>query len=70
MTLVKVNARTRIDTQVYSKEYLRGTDTSVDKFDGELFGKLINKVMRRNILIMMLNILTGEKVCDKIEHVQ
>jgi len=45
----------------------------IHKFTARIFiVRNINshKVMRRNILIMMLNILTGKKVCDKIEHVQ
>jgi hypothetical protein len=27
------------------KEYLQDTDTAVDKFDGELFGRLIEKMI-------------------------
>jgi len=99
MTLVRVNARTGLDTQVYSKEYLklsaeldtyrnrrqklkeqeagrvlqldrlkelkeylRGTDTSVDKFDGELFGKLIDKVIVRSLVEVTFVFKTGVEV--------
>jgi hypothetical protein len=99
MTLVRVNARTGLDTQVYSneylkfsaeldtyrdrrqklkeqeagrvlqldrlkelKEYLRGTDTSVDKFDGGLFSKLVDKVIVRSLVEVTFVFKTGVEV--------
>ena len=44
------------------KEYLRGTDTSVDKFDGELFGRLIEKVIVRSLVEVTFVLKTGVEV--------
>jgi len=99
MILVRVNARNGLDTQVYSKEYLklsaeldtyrerrqklkeqeagrvlqldrlkelkeylRGTDIAIEKFDGELFGKLIEKVIVRSLVEVTFVFKTGVEV--------
>lgn len=104
MTLVRVNARNGLDTQVYSKEYLKlsaeldtyrdrrqkvkkqeagrvlqvdrikefkeylqGKDTAVDKFDGELFGRLIEKVIVRSMIEVTFVFKTGVEVKEILE---
>ena len=62
MILVRLNARTGLDTQVYSKEYLQGTDTAIEKFDGELFGRLIEKVVVRSLVEVTFVFKTGVEV--------
>ena len=44
------------------KEYLRGTDVGIDKFDGELFGRLIDKVVVRSLVEVTFVFKTGVEV--------
>lgn len=104
MILVRVNARNGLDTQVYSKEYLKlsaeldtyrerrqklkeqesgrvlqidrikelkeylqGKDTAIEKFDGELFSRLIEKVIVRSLVEVTFVFKTGVEVREVLE---
>ena len=57
----------QIDRIKELKEYLQGKDTAIEKFDGELFSRLIEKVIVRSLVEVTFVFKTGVEVREVLE---